>query len=399
MTDARVVSFLSSKGGSGKTVIASSLGTYLAGLGFKVLLVDTDAATNGMTLLFLEQLLNWKRLREVQSSTRVGLFEAENDVEVSVLHINEFLDFVPATYSMSNTEAVDLRKFELALDQVIHAGEYDFILLDAQAGADNFARTAAERSDTTVLVSEYDPVSIQGIDRLKILFGDVLEPSRTLTLFNKVLPEFAKLIGEGLAVARVLPPVSWDADVVRAFTRRDLAVDLKSPNTFTIAIAQVALSLFTDDVFEKVAKWQGGALTEIVQPAEAKFSELELVVQKLRRGQRVRQWLLRATTALFFMFAVIAGILQPYFVVGERISEAFSSILFVTMGAIAAISLFGFRAGMFTTPALEDALAQQAKLTSLIDAKTALLSVGNGGLYGQLRRAELSDRRNSQSRQ
>src|ERR1700734_2983203 len=47
--------------------------------------------------------------------------------------------------------------------------DYDYILLDAQAGSDHYAAVAMSKrvSDVVVLVAEYDPMSAAGIERLK----------------------------------------------------------------------------------------------------------------------------------------------------------------------------------------------------------------------------------------
>ena len=58
---ARVICFASAKGGSGKTVITATIGSFLAALGKRVLLIDTDAATNGLTLLISRKY--WRRGR------------------------------------------------------------------------------------------------------------------------------------------------------------------------------------------------------------------------------------------------------------------------------------------------------------------------------------------------
>ena len=278
----RVLCFLSAKGGSGKTVTSSALGTFLSELGFKILLVDTDAATNGMTLLYLEQLLSARQRLSIESGRQIGLFEVTTDEPPSEIEISDNLYLVPATFRMSDTEAVDHDWFEHVLSKLIREGHrYDFILLDAQAGTDAYAKAAAKHADTDVIVSEYDPVSAQGIERLKIFFSGVMTPSSTWTLFNKVLPEFASVIGEGLSVAQFLPPVPWDADVVRAFARRDLAVNVETPNPYTLAISQLAYSLFPEETGEAIERWQGASLQSVTSPVEKRLDELRHAEEEL----------------------------------------------------------------------------------------------------------------------
>ncbi|MBF0611027.1 MAG: ParA family protein [Magnetococcales bacterium] len=51
---AQVICFASAKGGAGKTILTASFGSFLADLKKKVLLIDCDWSTHGLTLLYLE---------------------------------------------------------------------------------------------------------------------------------------------------------------------------------------------------------------------------------------------------------------------------------------------------------------------------------------------------------
>src|SRR5271163_560647 len=127
---ANALCFISSKGGSGKTVTSSALGTFLAALGFRVLLIDTDAATNGMTLLYLEILLGRRRQKPPGIPTGFGLFEARENVPPSIVEINENLHLVPASFTMSDTEATNETQFVNALKAVMSdVAKYDFVFL------------------------------------------------------------------------------------------------------------------------------------------------------------------------------------------------------------------------------------------------------------------------------
>lgn len=52
---AKVICMASAKGGSGKTVFTASFGTFLSLIGKRVLLIDTDASTNGLSLMHLKE--------------------------------------------------------------------------------------------------------------------------------------------------------------------------------------------------------------------------------------------------------------------------------------------------------------------------------------------------------
>ena len=50
----KIITFVSGKGGSGKTVLIANLGAYVAKSGYKVLLVDWDFFTRGLSYYILE---------------------------------------------------------------------------------------------------------------------------------------------------------------------------------------------------------------------------------------------------------------------------------------------------------------------------------------------------------
>jgi uncharacterized protein YbjQ (UPF0145 family) len=155
---------------------------------------------------------------------------------------------------------------------------YDYILLDAQSGSDRFAQVAISLSHEIVIVSEFDPISLEGIDRLRYLFRDSLPYNRTWILFNKVLPEFSKPLGELSMVARYLPPIPWDAEVVRSFARRRLALDMKSGNTYTLSIMQTASQLLGDEVGQQIEKWKSSREQAIREPVREQLQETEEII-------------------------------------------------------------------------------------------------------------------------
>jgi hypothetical protein len=130
-------------------------------------------------------------------------------------------------------------------------------------------------SDQVIIVSEYDPLSAAGVERLKGTMGDHLSFDRTWILLNKMLPEFVKSFSEFLSVARYLPPVPWTAEVVRAYAKRRLALDFESPNQFTLAIMQTLQSLLGEDDAKKLTEWAEERTAALKQPIEVQYADLE----------------------------------------------------------------------------------------------------------------------------
>ena len=337
-----IVSFISAKGGSGKTVTASSVGRFLARLGYRTLLVDTDAATNGLTLLFLPTVV---RAKSSRASLDMGVFDAIGATKPRAISIEENLDLLPATYTMAQTEDVSVEQFEDTLrSAVLDRDDYDFILLDAQAGSDAYAQVSASIADQVIIVTEFDPISFQGVDRLKILFSNVLRSSNTWILYNKILPEFATAIGEGLIIARVLPPIPWDVDVVRSFAQRKLAIDMNDPNTYTYAIAQIISRLFDDEVESAVTKWMSSTEQAKMRPIVSRIATLEAELEKLEKEKIAVELQVRARTPLAWINRIafpagsLLALLLSFGALVELNIPRFA--LFIAMGGLAAFVLF-----------------------------------------------------------
>jgi cellulose biosynthesis protein BcsQ len=276
---AKVICFASAKGGSGKTVTTASIGAFLVAIGKKVLLIDTDASTNGLTLLYLKEVLA-RSIVATKEKPLKGLYEVLSTNEApEVVILPSGVHLLPATYRFQNTDDSGIEEYSESLRQalLVTRDSYDYILLDAQAGSDIFAQRAMSRdtSDLVALVAEYDPLSAAGIERLKGLMREDLTYVRTWILLNKVLPEFAKNFSDFLEVARYLSPIPWDAEVVRAYARRRLALDIENGNAYTLAIMQTVGTLFGDELGKDIEVWKSSRADAIRRPLNEQYEDLE----------------------------------------------------------------------------------------------------------------------------
>jgi len=94
-------------------------------------------------------------------------------------------------------------------------------------------------------------------------------------LYNKVLPEYAKKIGETRLEERYLPPIPWDAEVVRAFSQRRLALDTDKGSEHTIAIMRTVSSLLGEVAKKEIENWKIQKSEEIREPIITQKVELE----------------------------------------------------------------------------------------------------------------------------
>ena len=314
----KVYCIASAKGGSGKTMITANFAAFLASVGKKCLIIDCDAATHGMTLLYLA---------EVSSSAagnKFGLFEfgkqSENtseqeelrQLQENIVTLNNGVDLFPGTYRFTADfqpeKAAGLNNLENLTKELRE--EYDVIFLDAQAGADAYSRLAMSReiSDEVIIVSEYDPMSAAGVERLKQLAGQDLDFSRTSILLNKMLPEFVEKFSEFLSVANYLPPIPWNADVVRAYAKRQLALDVEHGNAFTLAVMRTVSALTEDNKEIDIETWAKERAYTLRAPLQAQYeaAEAELSVALNEKNLLERKRRLRALLQGYAILTVCA---------------------------------------------------------------------------------------------
>lgn len=288
---AKTICFASSKGGSGKTTITATVGAFLQETGKSVLIVDCDEGTHGLTLMYLNE-VNERRKSYDGEYKPVGVFDAskeisEDQANTSLVTVGNGVCLLPARYSFSDAEESSIgESFGLRICEFLDhvADRFDYILLDAQAGISEASKIvmSPKVSDTVVLVSEYDPMSNAGIERLKARLPEELDASRTWILLNKLLPEFVSKFSEFLSVARYLPPVPWTADVVRAYSRRRLALDFGSGNQFTLAVLNIVRELVPDRERHELEHWVEAQTERLREPIAEQLDDAERLLAVLK---------------------------------------------------------------------------------------------------------------------
>ncbi|HET6764662.1 MAG TPA: AAA family ATPase, partial [Longimicrobiaceae bacterium] len=202
-----------------------------------------------------------------------------------IVHLQSGVDLLPATYGFVDTERGDIETYALALETIVSKlrAKYDFIFIDAQAGSDLFAQITMARSlsDQVVIVSEYDPMSAAGVERLKAIMPHDLTYDRTWYLLNKMLPEFVQSFSDFLEVARYVSPIPWDADVVRSYARRKIGLDLERGNEHTLAIIQTLRSLFPEELDDEINSWMADRAANIREPLDVQYQDTEIELQSI----------------------------------------------------------------------------------------------------------------------
>ena len=283
---AKVICMASAKGGSGKTSLTATVGTFLSKLQKTVLLIDADSATNGLTLLFLKEIRVNAELVHSTGRSPMGLFDrlaADTPTRIrtkcDVVQLAEYLDFIPASYGLRTVPLIAGEEVVFSMRDLLSElrATYDYIFIDAQAGTDDMALVVMNRtvSDEVVIVSEYDPMSAAGVERLKAMQPKDLTYDRTWVLLNKILPEFAKSFGDFMEVAKYLPPIPWDAEVVRAYARRRLAINTDTGTDHTLSVLQTLKALFGESIEQSIDEWVRSKAAVIKAPLEQQYLDAE----------------------------------------------------------------------------------------------------------------------------
>lgn len=321
---AKTVCFSSPKGGSGKTTITATIGTFLSAIGKRILLIDADAATNGLSLFYLSEVSSFARNRGVGSARLTGVFESNSDsFELDTFELSNGLWLAPAAYYFGDTEHLDIGTYEVRIRRLIDSvrSEFHYILLDSQAGSDAFVAVSLDEtvSDEVVIVSEYDPISLAGAERLRALFPEQLRYSRTWTLINKMLPEFLRSYSDFMEVGRYASPIPWSAEVVRSFSKRRLALDTERGNDHTLAIVRTIKSVL-DEVSDDVDRWVSKRVAALRDPIRVQYAEAEAelssIVQSRVDRETRRSRLRRVRTVLSLYLALLPGAAGALVVLG-----------------------------------------------------------------------------------
>ncbi|WP_109507704.1 AAA family ATPase [Nocardioides speluncae] len=161
-----LVTVFSTKGGVGKTTVATNLGTALADHGHRVCLVDLDV--HGGDVAIMLQLFPTRSLSDLASLSTVD----QGGVESVLTEHSERLCVLAAPLTIDAKDQVSAAAVTPALHMLKQL--FDVVVVDTSGQFDDFALDAFDQSDLLVLVGTLD---IPSLKNLKLATG-------TLDLLN-----------------------------------------------------------------------------------------------------------------------------------------------------------------------------------------------------------------------
>lgn len=176
-----VVSFVSGKGGTGKSVLILSIAASLAESGKRVLLIDCDTTFANLSIL----------CNHIPTSTLANFFDNSANLSEISYELSPGLQFIPGSSGYREYGEVteyDLRKLFLAIKEL---GEYDFILVDTASGMQSQTVETLKNSDIAVLISGTEPTSLMDTYLVeKLIHQEKLQLQR-IVLINKAVTDQA----------------------------------------------------------------------------------------------------------------------------------------------------------------------------------------------------------------
>lgn len=379
-----VISFLSGKGGSGKTSAALGISRLLSDIGFKTLLIDFDLATGGSSYFFMPRLTNQKQiglLELVQSTKNLNeLLDVSKDADFIkhqnlILEVEKNFDFIPSRSERRAHPSIDYSYFsedilaEKILQPLIHrfGNDYDYILIDNQAGHSASSAAAARVSTKTIIVSESDRISSDAVDDLISSLGSNL-PNFRRYLINKVeIREAGDYRQKVLAFQELnrLPPLPFDFGVRNAFGNREIPINLDKPTSFLIALfttlkdiipeKEEIINKYENEIITVAFDRYQNELTSLLEKRSAKEEKmLELVKVDYERK-------LLNTRLFMRSYAVLVVLAVGFYALVKFIPDLFNtSALNATIG----ITAFGVIAALMMVVLYSRSRIQLEKLNS-----------------------------------
>lgn len=177
-----VIVITSGKGGVGKTTTTANIGTGLAKLGFKVVLVDTDIGLRNLdVVLGLENRIVYDIVDVVKGNCRLnqGLIRDKKLENLSLLPAAQTKD--------KNAISIDeIKKLTEDLKLL-----FDYVIMDCPAGIEQGFKNAIAGADRAIVVATPEVSSVRDADRIIGLL-EANEIKETRLIINRLRPQMVK---------------------------------------------------------------------------------------------------------------------------------------------------------------------------------------------------------------
>ncbi|WP_028307661.1 septum site-determining protein MinD [Desulfitibacter alkalitolerans] len=177
-----VIVITSGKGGVGKTTTTANIGTGLASLGYKVVMVDTDIGLRNLDVVMgLENRIVYDIVDVVHGHCRLkqALIKDKRFEDLFLLPASQTRDKTSVNQEQMQKLCKDLKE------------EYDYVLVDCPAGIEGGFKNAIAGADKAIVVTTPEVSAVRDADRIVGLLeaNDLKNPK---LIINRIRPHMVK---------------------------------------------------------------------------------------------------------------------------------------------------------------------------------------------------------------
>lgn len=194
-----VIVITSGKGGVGKTTSTANIGSGLAALNKKVVLIDTDIGLRNLdVVLGLENRIVYNLVDVVEGNCRL---------KQALIHDKKYseLYLLPSAQTRDKTSVTPEQMVKLT-DELRE--EFDYIILDCPAGIEQGFQNAIAGADRAIIVTTPEVSAIRDADRIIGLL-EANEMKKTELVVNRIRMDMVKR-GDMMSVEDVVDILSVD---------------------------------------------------------------------------------------------------------------------------------------------------------------------------------------------
>ena len=161
----KIIAITNQKGGTGKTTTAMNLGSALASLGKKVLLIDFDPQGN----------LSYSFGINSPDGTIAEVLQGKQTIQ-TILVKREGMSIVPSSVSLSDVEvslANKIGRERILKDRMGRLNSYDYIFIDSPPSLSILTINALNAANEVLIPAQMEVLSMEGLTQLLATIGEV----------------------------------------------------------------------------------------------------------------------------------------------------------------------------------------------------------------------------------